>query len=211
MRWLLKSLALFACGYALGLVLFALLSAALPQLRQMLLELLVSKAEAQEAIVGSAGYAILLNNLLASLLASYGGVLTTLAFARLDAAPDPRLGALRRLDGRLRNAGEEALKFYLSLFLIPAGVLLLNGAVLGFLLGFYLSSPGEYLARLLPHAIFELPAILLSAGIGIKIGDALLPELGTRLQAELLRQARRTLPLYLLVVLLLCVGAYLEA
>jgi uncharacterized membrane protein SpoIIM required for sporulation len=194
-----------------GFVIYTLLSAALPQLRQLLLELLVSKARAQEALVGSAGYAIILNNLLASLLASYGGVLTTLAFLKLKTPPDPRLRFLKRLDGRLHSAGEEALKFYLSLFLIPAGVLLLNGAVLGFLLGFFLSSPEEYLARLLPHAIFELPAILLSAGIGIRIGDAVLPKLNPRLGSELLREVRSSLPLYLLVVLLLCLAAYLEA
>ncbi len=210
MEHLLKSFRLFALGYASGFAVFALMSITLPQLRQLLLAMLTAKVQSQEALLGSAGYGVFINNLLASLLCSYGGFFATIAFLRLGSDSDPRLRHLRRLDRRLGEVGDEALKFYLSLFTFPVFILFLNGAVLGFLLGFFVHSPGEYFARLMPHALTELPAILLSGSIGLKIAESVLPELGTDFRARLKQEAVRSIPAYTLVVLLLAVSAYLE-
>jgi stage II sporulation protein M len=56
----------------------------------------------------------------------------------------------------------------------PLIVAVLNGYVLGFVAGKSASIAGPgILWRLLPHGIFELPAIFLSLGLGLRLGTAL--------------------------------------
>jgi len=58
----------------------------------------------------------------------------------------------------------------------PLITLITNGYLLGFVSRMVVSGEGGLfvLLRLLPHGIFELPAILLSIGIGLKIGHDLM-------------------------------------
>ena len=192
-------------------MLYLLASAAFPELASLFLQLLKSRAEAPEKIVGNPHIALFLNNLIASFLCSYGGAVTCLVFLRLDDSFDPRLRLLRRLDRRLEMVRDERLRFYLALFMYPVLILFINGAVLGFLFGFFIPSPMEYLARLTPHLATELPAILLSGGIGIGIGERVLPRLNTDFRTELGEAVKSSLKLYAAVLALLAVSAYLEA
>jgi len=58
--------------------------------------------------------------------------------------------------------------------IIPLFYLLGNGFILGFASRFAVAQEGLFsLWRLLPHGIFELPAIFLSLGLGLKIGSGL--------------------------------------
>lgn len=55
--------------------------------------------------------------------------------------------------------------------IVPLFNALLNGAVLGYVLSRVLPIAGvDVLWRLLPHGIFELPAIFIAIGLGIKLG-----------------------------------------
>jgi len=55
--------------------------------------------------------------------------------------------------------------------IIPFMIILVNGYVLGFVANKTVSSEGFFvLWRLLPHGIFELPAVFISAAIGLKLG-----------------------------------------
>ena len=211
MQSILKSIKIFIYGALAGVALSLLIGIVAPELKSLILLLLRAKIEAQESLVRDVGVAILLNNLFASLLCSYGGFFTTKAFLRLGSGSDARLRILRRLDPRLRHVKEESLKFYLSLFIFPVFILFLNGAVLGFLFGFYTDSPGEYLQRLYPHVIAELPAIILSGSIGLRIAGALLPWLNTNFEKMLTIEVKESLRVYTLVLGLLFIGAYLEA
>ncbi len=201
---------IFIYGVLTGVALFLLISVVAPGLRDFILLLLKAKVRAQENFTGSPAMAILLNNLLASLLCSYGGFFTTMAFLRLGEVSDPRLRVLRRLDRRLSQIRDDRLKFYLSLFIFPVFILFLNGAVLGFLFGFFIHSPAEYFARLNSHGITELPAIILSGSIGLRIGERMLPRLNTDFEKELTVEVKQSLKIYVYVIILLAVSAYLE-
>ncbi len=55
--------------------------------------------------------------------------------------------------------------------IIPLAVSVVNGYVLGFVANRTIQSEGYLvLWRLLPHGIFELPAVLISIGIGLRLG-----------------------------------------
>tara|TARA_Y100000034_G_C6897817_1_gene414369 strand:+ start:34 stop:627 length:594 start_codon:yes stop_codon:yes gene_type:complete len=54
----------------------------------------------------------------------------------------------------------------------PIGAAIVNGYLLGFVSRFAVNESGSILIlwRLLPHGIFEIPAIILSIGFGLKLG-----------------------------------------
>ncbi|MDP3027165.1 MAG: stage II sporulation protein M [Nanoarchaeota archaeon] len=55
--------------------------------------------------------------------------------------------------------------------IIPFAVLVANGYVIGFVVNKTVASEGALvLWRLLPHGIFELPAVLISIGVGLRLG-----------------------------------------
>jgi len=55
--------------------------------------------------------------------------------------------------------------------------IVVNGYIVGFVSSFAVAEEGvSVLWRLLPHGIFEIPAIMISAGLGLKIGFSLLYE-----------------------------------
>ncbi|MAH45707.1 hypothetical protein CMI37_07745 [Candidatus Pacearchaeota archaeon] len=61
----------------------------------------------------------------------------------------------------------------LGIFVVfPAGAMVVNGYLLGFVARFAVDEAGSILVlwKLVPHGIFELPAVILSVGLGLKIG-----------------------------------------
>jgi len=59
----------------------------------------------------------------------------------------------------------------LILGLLPLLLVLFNGYVLGFISGKVAGVEGSgILLRLLPHGIFEIPALIISLGLGLKLG-----------------------------------------
>ena len=58
--------------------------------------------------------------------------------------------------------------------IIPVAVAVINGYILGFVANKALASEGVLvLWRLLPHGVFEIPAIMISVGLGLKLGSFL--------------------------------------
>lgn len=201
---LLRALKVFGLGFAGGVVVYFFLHHWGSE--EKLLGLLKLKVEGQEKLLGARG-GVLFNNILASLLSSYGGLFTTLLFLRLNSNTDPRLKVLKRLDTRLKGVEERNLRFYLSLFLFPFCILLFTGLALGFVAGFY--HPLEFLSLLSPYGVTELPAIIISGAIGFKIGESSLRE--KDFYRTLLREGKKNFKFYLLVLFLLAVSALLEA
>jgi uncharacterized membrane protein SpoIIM required for sporulation len=206
---ILRSAKTFAYGYALGVLLGLGVKILLPGLYLYLLALLGKKVATQAAIAGGYSLGILLNNLLASLLCSYGGYFTTLVFLRSSSPGSAAVRRLYFLERRVKKLREADLKYFLSLYALPFFILGFNGLVLGFLLILYASRPVEYLSGLLPHGIVELPAIILAGSIGYSIAESVFTSKGD-LEKEINLKARENMPVYLLVLFLLIVGAYLE-
>ena len=64
---------------------------------------------------------------------------------------------------------------FIGLFPITSAVV--NGYLIGFIANHAVAEKGVLvLWRLLPHGIFELPAVFISMGLGLKIGIGLLKE-----------------------------------
>jgi len=62
---------------------------------------------------------------------------------------------------------------FLGLF--PLGAAVMNGYVIGFVAHYSVAKKGVFvLWRILPHGIFELPAILVSMGLGVWLGVSIL-------------------------------------
>lgn len=105
---------------------------------------------------------------------------------------------------------------FLALFLgIMAGIfsifnIILNGSLIGYVLRILWDESGAaHFWRLLPHGIFELPALFISWGLGIKIGMFVFSknELG-----ELKRRFEESLKTFFFIVVpLLIIAAVIEA
>jgi uncharacterized membrane protein SpoIIM required for sporulation len=206
---ILRSAKTFAFGYILGVFLGVAVKTLLPGLYLYLLYLLEKKVTTQSAIAGGYSMGVFLNNLLASLMCSYGGYFTTRIFLKLKTPGSPGVRKLSFLEGRVKSLQNEELKYFLSLHTLPVFILGFNGLVLGFLLILYASQLPEYLGGILPHGFFELPAIILAGSIGYFIAEAIFasPE---DFKKELNVRALKEVPRYAMVLLLLAAGAYLE-
>lgn len=86
---------------------------------------------------------------------------------------------------------------------------LLNGYVLGFVAGKSVSVAGTgVLIRLLPHGIFELPALFISLGLGLKIGWFVFSGKNKKSFIDVLTRATWTF--VLIVIPLLIIAAVIE-
>jgi len=86
-----------------------------------------------------------------------------------------------------------------------------NGLVLGYVLGrtLEIASILDWW-RLLPHGIFELPAIFISFGLGIKLGAALFLKKGKRAK-EFTRRFYKSFNVFLMIIIpLLIIAAIVE-
>lgn len=78
----------------------------------------------------------------------------------------------------LNNLQAAAIAFYVGIFfaIIPVFLAFGNGLIVGMVLSMSPKSLYILLPMLIPHGIFELPAIFLSAAMGIKLGSWILQE-----------------------------------
>lgn len=92
------------------------------------------------------------------------------------------------------------------LCIFPFLILLTNGYLIGYVAQKAVSVSGILILwRLLPHGIFELPAILISAGIGIKLGMSLFRK------GEFVITFKKSMLVFALVIfILLLIAAIIE-
>ena len=99
--------------------------------------------------------------------------------------------------------------FGVVLGIFPALALMANGYVLGFVSSFSVAEEGIFsLWRILPHGIFELPAIFISFGLGLKFGSFIFQKNKTESFREFLLNSLRVF--LLIIVPLLIVAAIIE-
>jgi stage II sporulation protein M len=68
-----------------------------------------------------------------------------------------------------------ALLFGIGICIFPISVLIINGYLIGFVLNHSIQAGGILVIwKILPHGIFEIPAVLISAGLGIYLGFSLI-------------------------------------
>jgi stage II sporulation protein M len=106
----------------------------------------------------------------------------------------------------------------IALGLIPVAVVLVNGFILGYVIGFVGSNSVDAFgsliflaAGLVPHAIFELPAFLIACVLGLKIGWAWLAPTAKGNRMQVLENAFLPSFKYMgLVTLALAIAAIIE-
>ncbi len=206
-----RSIKIYTFGFIVGIVVCFVLVLAYPPFYYAFLVALMKKAEMQtEALGGSRVLSISLNNVVASLLAAYGGYILSRIFFSLNSNAlyvQPRI--LGMLDSKSKAVPIEKLKYYLALYSLPSFVLFINGFVLGAFFVLYTENLGGYFANLLPHGLFEVPAILVSGSIGYIIAEGVFGD--GDLKEKLDAIAKKQVPRYFLVLELLVIGALLEA
>lgn len=109
------------------------------------------------------------------------------------------------------NAMSAFLGLFLGLFfgVFPVMTAVSNGVIIGYVLrNVWIDSGISEMWRILPHGIFELPAILISLGLGIKLGMFIFS--GHRKKEFVLRMKKSFLVFMLIVVPLLVVAALIE-
>jgi len=131
--------------------------------------------EAAGATGAGISLALMANNVIALLFMALGGLFLARITERRPPGPVSRaiyrLGAY--VDPGLDDVTDEDQDTYFLLFLFPGGGMALNGAVAGMLLGLagLTGLDGLYaLVRyVLPHAIVELPVLVIGASVGYAI------------------------------------------
>jgi len=107
---------------------------------------------------------------------------------------------------------------FLGLFLgaglgiFPLIINLFNGYILGFVANSVVASSGAFvLWRLLPHGIFEIPALILSFGLGLRLGMFMFGKKGER-KKDFIYNLVNSFKTFLYVILpLLLIAALIEA
>ena len=93
--------------------------------------------------------------------------------------------------------------------LIPIIATLANGYVVGFVTSIVVSSEGVLsLWRLFPHGIFELPAVFISLGMGVKFGTFIFQKKKAEAFREFFWNSLRVF--VFIVIPLLIIGAIIE-
>ena len=114
----------------------------------------------------------------------------------------------------INNLRSSFFAMILGIFLgiVPFTVILVNGYILGFVAKVTTNEIGFLvLWRLLPHGIFEIPAIMISVGIGIKLGLFLFVYKGKNRKKEFLKGLKDSLRVFIFVIIpLLMIAAIIE-
>jgi len=98
--------------------------------------------------------------------------------------------------------------FGIFLGLVPLGIIVVNGYVLGFVANKSVMVEGiSVLWRLVPHGIFELPAIFISTALGLRLGMFLFFYRGKNRGAEFKKWFWNSLKVFILIVIPLLVIA----
>ena len=94
----------------------------------------------------------------------------------------------------------------------PVMLVILNGYVLGFVINLSVGTSGiASLWRLFPHGIFEIPALILSLGLGLKLGMFVFAKAGKR-KKVLAYNLKNSLRVFVFVILpLLLIAGIIEA
>jgi stage II sporulation protein M len=116
----------------------------------------------------------------------------------------------------IKNAIAIVISFALSplLCLVPLAALLVNGWLIGFVVLTVArdTSPGYVMAALLPHGIFELPALVIGEAAAFTFGVSVILSLsGKRNKETFLADTRTGLKFLLVSIILLIPGALIEA
>ena len=101
-----------------------------------------------------------------------------------------------------------------ALGIVPALFLVANGVVLGFVLFLSAEDRGIWLSliSILPHGIFELPAVFLGTSIGFMLGDRALKRLLGQSETKIGAELRRALSFFAAAIVpLLLLAALVEA
>jgi len=103
----------------------------------------------------------------------------------------------------------------LGIFLgfVPIGVIVVNAYVLGFVVNKTVAIEGPLVIwRLLPHGIFELPAVLLSTALGIKLGFFIFTYKGPNKTKEFKIWLLNTFKVFFLIIIpLLVIAGIIES
>jgi|GEM_PF-1525689 len=208
-----KSIKIFLIGFISGATASSISVLLFPDIYYAFLKLLGKKIEAQASIAKSLPLAIILNNLVASFLCSYGGFVFTKIFLTLGSESPKFLRKLAFFDSTVASIPDEKLRYYLPLHIFPIFILLLNGFILGAFFIFYIQNLEKYSGALLPHSYFELPAIILSGAIGLEIAGRAISHPGDleEFRRELNALAKNRILKYFIVVVLLVIGGVVES
>lgn len=116
----------------------------------------------------------------------------------------------------LKNLLTASIAFFFSpVVIFPAAVLLLNGYILG-LVGAVVSneiSLEAALAALVPHGIFEIPALVVASAAGFRLGFSFMKKVWCKLnhrKHSVTFDFQKSLNLFLLSVILLFIAAIME-
>ena len=109
------------------------------------------------------------------------------------------------------NAKSAFFGLFLGIFLgiFPIFTAVTNGAILGYVMrGVWIDSGIREMWRILPHGIFELPAILISLGLGLKLGMFVFSK---NKKEEFLSRIKNSFLVFIFIILpLLVVAAFIE-
>lgn len=96
--------------------------------------------------------------------------------------------------------------------IFPLIMIAINGYLIGFVLHYAISAEGiTIIWRLFPHGVFELPAIIISAGIGLKLGYTLILSLINKEKVFVLEDLKKSIWIFLLLIIpLLLFAAIIE-
>lgn len=111
----------------------------------------------------------------------------------------------------LNNIQSSFLAMILGLFfgVYPMITLVINGYILGFISVLSVNSEGIIILwRLLPHGIFELPAIFISAGLGFRMATFFLEK--EKLETLKIYIKKSIITFVLVVIPLLVIAAFIE-
>ncbi len=101
-----------------------------------------------------------------------------------------------------------ALFFGIFLGLIPIGIIIINAYVLGFVINKTILFQGPLILwKLLPHGIFELPAILISISLGLRLGLFLFTYNGKNKKQEFFKWLKQSVRIFILIIIPLLVIA----
>ena len=100
-----------------------------------------------------------------------------------------------------------AIIFGLAFGFMPLFVAIFNGYLVGYVANYAVSQKGILILwKLFPHGIFELPAVLIAVGLGIRVGFSIFKE-----KEKTFVLLKKSLQVFLLVILaLLVVAAVIE-
>ena len=155
-------------------------------------------------ILISAIYPQVAGNVLNLLKDAFGGI----------TALDPFGMMIEIFKNNVRNSFT-ALLLGLLFGIVPFIFAVLNGIVLGILADFFVKTKGAVfvLAAILPHGIIELPVVLMSVGIGFRLGHAAyLMMMRLKTSYELMHELRQAIIFYVKIIApLLLIAALVES